>query len=268
MRILIVGHNGVLGTRIREQISIKRPDIDQIFLRSNLLNQESVFDEINQIGNIDVLFHLASITATNQVAENVDVARAVNVGGTRNVLEALKNLSKRPKFVFASSSHVYGVGEIPFSEIDDCNPSSIYGKTKLEAELECLSFSKSYQFDIIICRIFSMWDYLQQPPFLFPSLRKRISHHLRNEPFTINGANSVRDFQSATIVAQQMLELSLFGATGIFNIASGNPMTVGEFARKVVAGYDLNVVHVGESNSIKANINKISLFTKHHSVGD
>lgn len=247
----------MLGTRLREQLSINFPQFTQLYLRSNLLDASAVSNEIEQIKDIDIVFHFASIVAVTEVNKNIDIAHAVNVSGTRELLKELKKSTKRPRFVLASSSHVYGFRDAPFSEDAICNPSSIYGKTKLDAEIECQLYAEKYDFDVLIGRIFSMWDHLQQPPFLFPSLRKQIAGHNTKEPMELVGANSLRDFQSASTVAQRLLKLSLLGANGVFNIASGAPMTVGKFACDVVAKKQLNVVHVGDKNAIIADTTKI-----------
>lgn len=256
MRILITGHKGVLGTRLREQLSINYPQFTQIYLRSNLLDASAVSSEIEQLKNIDMVLHLASIVAVDKVKENVELARAVNVGGTRTILAALKQFSQRPKFLLASSSHVYGFSDTPFMEDDFCNPSSVYGQLKLEAEKECQLYAETHGFSVVIGRIFSMWDHLQQPPFLFPSLRRRIMEHGVSGPLEIYGANSLRDFQSATAVAKQLLKLSLIDVNGVFNIASGNPMTVGNFACDIIAERNLDVIHTGERSCLIANTSK------------
>ena len=103
-----------------------------------------------------------------------------------------------------------------------------------------------------------MWDYLQQPPFLFPSLRKRISCHCDGKPFNIFGANSLRDFQSASAVAQQLIKLSQANLSGVFNVASGKPMTVAKFACDIVPEKVLDVVNCGDSNTIIADTSKLN----------
>ena len=90
----------------------------------------------------DAVIHLAFViprlSATGVNSEDQpDFARSINVGGTRNLVEALQALPHPPRLVFASSLHIYGktqhlppprtAGEVP-------HPVEHYAQHKLEAE--------------------------------------------------------------------------------------------------------------------------------------
>lgn len=82
---------------------------------------------------------------------DVEECRAVNVEGTRVLLEAAKRRGAHA-FIFISSSNVYGSDtERAATESDPCRPDSLYGQTKLEAEALVLA-SSSPEFSAIVLR--------------------------------------------------------------------------------------------------------------------
>jgi nucleoside-diphosphate-sugar epimerase/phosphohistidine swiveling domain-containing protein len=82
------------------------------------------------LAGTDVVAHCA--WATNP-GHNSEITRQVNIGGTRNVLDAMAETGAR-RIVFASSAHVYGGGEAPHSEHSDTSPASAEGQLKTRVE--------------------------------------------------------------------------------------------------------------------------------------
>jgi nucleoside-diphosphate-sugar epimerase len=98
--------------------------------------------------DVDVVVHLAFIipklSATGSGSETrPDWAREVNVGGTQNLLEAMKALPNPPKILFASSCAVYGQTQDqlpPRTIVDPVQPFDHYGQHKVQCErMICLS---------------------------------------------------------------------------------------------------------------------------------
>ncbi|MEM7023377.1 MAG: D-erythronate dehydrogenase [Pseudomonadota bacterium] len=88
------------------------------------------------------IFHLAAIVSAD-AEQNFDLGMAVNLGGTRNVLEACRALSQPAKLVFASSAAVYG-GDMPHV-LDDSSiltPQTSYGMQKAAGELMVNDYSR------------------------------------------------------------------------------------------------------------------------------
>ena len=84
----------------------------------------------------------------------------------------------------------------------------------------------------IIARIFSMHDSNQTGSFLRPNLERRFISEDLTKPFKLEGGESKRDFLGLREkVAELLVQLAFSNAVGTFNIASGRPMTVSDFAR-------------------------------------
>ncbi|MEM8950049.1 MAG: D-erythronate dehydrogenase [Pseudomonadota bacterium] len=92
--------------------------------------------------DVDAVFHLAAIVSANAEAD-FDLGMAVNLDGTRHILEACRNLGSRPRVVFASSVAVYG-GNMPETGYDDLilNPQTSYGGQKAAGELLVNDYSR------------------------------------------------------------------------------------------------------------------------------
>ncbi|MBM3554922.1 MAG: NAD-dependent epimerase/dehydratase family protein, partial [Alphaproteobacteria bacterium] len=88
------------------------------------------------------VFHLGAVVSGGAEAD-FDLGMAVNLDGTRNVLEACRALGARPRVVFASSVAVFG-GKIPQVVTDDTpvTPETSYGAQKAMGELMISDFSR------------------------------------------------------------------------------------------------------------------------------
>lgn len=111
----------------------------------------------NSILNIgdkfDVVFHLAAYV--HRIPKSDDEEKyvyAVNVEGTKNLLESLSDSVNNA--VFFSSVSVYGNGMgRNLDEITSTNPTTLYGKTKLSAEQLVIDYGKKHKFKTIILRL-------------------------------------------------------------------------------------------------------------------
>jgi UDP-glucose 4-epimerase len=105
------------------------------------------------VENVDAVVHMAGVIQPF-TEENPDLATVINVGGTKVVVEAIKERGDRIPFVFTSSTSLFGIcspesSEYLHPERDPCNPSTHYGKTKVQAE----ELIKESGIDYVILRL-------------------------------------------------------------------------------------------------------------------
>lgn len=101
----------------------------------------------------DVVVHLAAIPIATVCDKYPDEASAVNFDGTINVIEALKVYGKVKRFVYTSSSFVYGDFQSPVATEDHPTfPIDVYGSSKLAGENLTRSFSQRSGVEHVIIR--------------------------------------------------------------------------------------------------------------------
>lgn len=98
---------------------------------------------------VDVVHHNAAVLP---VSRSGKFFREINVGGTRNVLEAALKMQVK-KVLCVSTSSVYGIPtELPITEATKLTPLGDYGWSKYEAEQVVHAFRKEHPLDVSIVR--------------------------------------------------------------------------------------------------------------------
>lgn len=141
--------------------------------KSDIRNKEEI-KKIFEKNKIDIIVHLAARAGVRPSMENPLLYIDVNVNGTLAILELAREFGVK-KFVFASSSSVYGGNEkTPFSEDDPINnPLSPYAITKIAGEQLCGIYSRLYGINIVCLRFFTVYGPRGRPdmaPYKFTNL--------------------------------------------------------------------------------------------------
>lgn len=161
-------------------------------VRGDIRDADLVGDLLSET-SFDSIVHLAALAGVRPSLERPSAYADVNVNGTSILLEAAVR-SGAPRFVFASSSSVYGERESgPFLETDRVDlPISPYAATKKSAELVCHAFHSAHGLDVTCVRFFTAYGPRQRPDL---AIRRFAERMLRGEPIPIYGDGSaVRDF--------------------------------------------------------------------------
>jgi nucleoside-diphosphate-sugar epimerase len=183
--------------------------------------------------NVDVVFHMAACVGRQKSLDNPQLDSEVNLIGTINVLEAMRHNSVK-KIVYSSSAAIFG--ELITSTVDESHPQnadSPYGVSKLAAEKMILAYSDIYQINAVCLRYFNIYGINQRFDLygnVIPIFAKRI---FSNEDITIYGdGEQTRDFVNVEDIARANLLASRDEIkTGVFNLGSGNSITIKELAR-------------------------------------
>ncbi|MGQ9513579.1 MAG: NAD-dependent epimerase/dehydratase family protein [Thermoproteota archaeon] len=165
-RVLVTGGAGFIGSHLVDKLVEKGFDIlvlDNFVYgsRENLTKAQSIgnvevvygdildFDLLSSIiEKVSTIYHLAALPEVRFGQENPKETWSVNVEGTKNLLEAMKEASKAYNLIFASTSTVYGDSQILPTPEDygPLKPISFYGASKLAAEAIISAYSFSYGF--------------------------------------------------------------------------------------------------------------------------
>ncbi len=139
------------------------------------------------------ILHLAAMAGVRPSIEQPAYYARVNVEGTTHLLQAAVQ-NKVEKFVFASSSSVYGnLAKVPFSESDPVSePISPYAATKRAGELICYTYWHLYKMPVSCLRFFTVFGPRQRPDLAIHKFTRLIAAG-KPVPFFGDGSTS-RDY--------------------------------------------------------------------------
>lgn len=193
---------------------------------------------MNACKNIDYVSHQAAWGSVPRSIEMPLVYEKINIKGTLNMLEAARQNNVK-KFVYASSSSVYGVEPtLPKKEGREGNLLSPYALTKRTNEEYAALYTKLYGLETIGFRYFNVFGRRQDPDGAYAAvIPKFVKNLLENEAPTINGDGSQsRDFT----YIENVIEANLKGmqapreaAGEAFNIAYGGQVNLNELYQKL-----------------------------------
>ena len=163
MRVLITGGGGFIGKKLAARLlelgelnggKLERVTLFDVMPAEGLPADprlEIVAGDITRPGVIfdlvrpghDAVYHLAAVVSGAAEAD-IDLGYAVNLDGTRHLLDAVRAFAQKPRFVFASSCAVFG-GALPDVLGDDTplTPQTSYGAQKAMGELLVADFHRT-----------------------------------------------------------------------------------------------------------------------------
>lgn len=201
----------------------------------------------------DAVIHLAAKTDTRTSVTEPLEYETVNIGGTLNLLELSKEF-KVKKFIFASSSSVYGNSAIPPIKEGDVTdfPLSPYGATKKTGEMLSYTYSYNHNLPVVCLRFFNVYGERMKPATVLPKWVKNI---FDGKEIEMSGKGTrKRDFTYVGDLVDAIAKsVDKGGDFCILNIASSRPVSLKELL-KVVEAKSKKKAIVKERESSKASI--------------
>lgn len=248
-RALITGLRGFTGAYVARELEAQGYEVYGTAFGNEALGERVFHVDMCDCASLqhvveqiqpDVVAHLAAISFVAH--GNVEDIYRINVMGTRNLLESLSLLKKKPHCVLvASSANIYGNSqEGVIAETQAPLPANDYAISKLA--MEHIARLWMDKLPIVITRPFNYAGVGQANNFLIP----KIISHFKNKASVIELGNLdvARDFNDVRFVAKayaQLLQTAPKGET--YNICSGTSYTLREviaLAEKL-AGYKIEV---------------------------
>lgn len=212
MRVLVTGGAGFIGSHCGERLLARGDEVTVLdnfnpfydparkrenaaLLRGARLVEGDIRDEplvarLFAEGRFDAVLHLAAMAGVRPSLRDPLLYTDVNIRGTQILL---RQLERRPevRFVFASSSSVYGANErVPFREDEDIHrPISPYAATKRAGELLCYTHHHLYGTPVACLRFFTVYGPRQRPEMAIHSF---VARCLARQPIPFFGDGSTR----------------------------------------------------------------------------
>lgn len=239
------------------QKTAKQTEGELKFINGSITNKKDLQKLPNEP---DKVFHNAAVAGVRNSIKNPSEYAKQNLLGTSRLIE---NFDTIGKFIFASSSSVYGMvpeKELPVTEDRKLDPIAPYPQSKKHGEEMIQLYSELYDFDYSILRYFTVYGPRQRPDEAFT---KFIQMVLNNEPVTIYGdGKQSRDFTHVKDIVQGAIKASRKPENETYNIATGRRITVNQMVEKLDQVMDKNVEKKyveqpeGDARHTHADINK------------
>ncbi len=249
-KIFITGGTGLVGKdlsfilnnkyevyagAIKEKIKIK----DCKIVYQDITDKEGFIKLITRI-NPDYIIHLAALTDVNLCEKEKELARKINVEGTKNVIIAAQKVGA--KLIYTSTNSVFDGEKGLYQEEDTPNPINFYSITKLEGEKEALKYNNS-----VITRICPFGLGTKDKPSFTSTMIKKMSNGEKINVFSDQFFSPIFTYN----YAEAIINLLDSNFTGIINIAGSERLSRYEFAKKLAEVFDLdpkllNPVRIGE----------------------
>jgi nucleoside-diphosphate-sugar epimerase len=257
LKILVTGGQGFIGSWIVEKLS-------QMGHRVTTLDSEETYDIIEResldkiyqwrqrnwkrvtkiSGNVtmpldrvwlrkqDIVIHLASYPRARIVHDHPEMGVENIVVGTTGMLQDCVEYGVK-RFVYVSSSMIYGDFADGADEKTVPNPINIYGEAKLTGERLTQQFNRAFGLEYVIARPSGVYGAGDIPDRV---LSKFFDAAMNNQNISVHGTDNRVDFTYVEDAADGIIRCALEkqAANKIFNITAGSANSLGEAAKKII----------------------------------
>lgn len=217
-KALITGINGFVGPYLKDELEKNYYQVFGLdntegqmrkgrFFLVNIANKSEVEKVVGSLSP-DLIFHLAGFSSPFLAEKNPELVEQINVGGTKNLLDVACKISKPPKILIVSSSHVYG--DPKYLPVDEKHPllgKGAYAKSRIKQEELVLSYREKLPF--VIARSFNHTGPRQSEDFVVPNIIKQVIEVAvgRRQFFKFGDLNVKRDISDVrdVVAAYRML---------------------------------------------------------------
>lgn len=190
----------------------------------------------------DYIFHLAAQSSVGLAWKNPGLTIDVNIKGSVNVMDAVRELFYKPRVLLIGSGEEYGYiepGETPISEGNHLRPGNIYAATKVCQNMIGNIYSKAYDMELMMVRAFNHIGPGQAPMFVVSDFCKQVAEiekGLRNPVMNVGNLKAKRDFTDVRDVVRAYVKLVQEGVPGeTYNVGSGNAKAIQEILDLIVS---------------------------------
>jgi UDP-glucose 4-epimerase len=273
MNILVTGGLGLIGHNVVKRLQDQGHIVSIVDIQTNygIIPQEEVdyllnerLKKIEDVGGLyeydicdpkrmdtvfnieqpEIVIHMASFPRQKVVNANPAWGSRVMSEGLLNLLETSKNYDVR-KFVYISSSMVYGDFKDDVKEDYDCKPQGQYGILKLAGEALVKDYSRRDNLNYTIIRPSAVYGPLDVEDRV---ISKFILNAIRGKPINVNGASETLDFTYVDDAADGIVAASLSDNTDnrTYNITKSHSHTLLDAAKLAVKVVGKGEIIVGE----------------------
>lgn len=244
MKALVTGCAGFIGSHLADRLlkedfevvgidcfttyysrDIKERNIASALPHKGFKLIEADILEMEAFPQVDYIFHEAAQAGVRASwGKEFEIYVRNNVLATQRLLEFYKNREIK-KFIYGSSSSIYGNAELPLKEDIVPKPISPYGVTKLAGENLCHLYHINYDIPVILLRYFTVYGPRQRPDM---AIAKLVPAILDDKEVAIFGdGTQTRDFTYVDDIVEANILAARSDIRGkVFNVGGGDRISV------------------------------------------
>jgi len=234
--VVITGGSGFVGTYLQQELTSAWPGVRVVswdLPEVDITDPNTYEAQLKELAP-DWVVHLAAIASVPAALKNPVQTEAVNVGGTKKLIETIQRSSQDTKMLFVSTADVYGMavaartGEpVPELALDECEPANPYAQSKLAAEEVVLGLMPKAAIRV---RPFPHIGPGQGLGFVTSDFASQIAaiEAGNQEPrIAVGNLEAQRDFTDVRDVVRAYRMLMETGEAGeVYHVASGKPVAI------------------------------------------
>lgn len=254
MKALIIGGAGFVARYLIRELKAS----DGVEIHATILPGEEITDPDVHAHILDVresaamlalleqvqpqrIYHLAAVSSVKQSWAQPQLAVDVNITGTLNLLQALRELHSDARVLLIGSSEEYGFAGRENSVLSESVtpiPGNIYAVTKCTQNMLASVYAKAYGLALISVRAFNHIGGGQSPQFVTADFCRqvaRIEAGLAQPVINVGNLEAARDFCDVRdIVRAYTLLIEAGNAGETYNIGSGHAVRIREVLEQIL----------------------------------
>jgi UDP-glucose 4-epimerase len=243
-RVMLTGGAGFIGSAVVDHLNELGCDVfvldnlsfgkrelaavpDSRFFEVDILDHRATADAVRAIAPAWAI-HLAAVHFIPYCNAHPYESTNINLLGTTNVLDALRNVASVEKVFFASTAAVYADSPAPVAETSPAIPLDIYGLTKRIGERLVHEFHATTSVPCIIGRLFNAYGPRETNAHLIPEILRQVLEG--KQTIELGNLFTRRDYIHTSDMARAISKLMACQIDGfdVFNIGSGKSFSAGE----------------------------------------
>lgn len=207
----------------------------------NILDYESIVNLLNET-KPEYIFHLAAQSSVAYSWQNPKLTVDININGTINLLNAVKEVVPNATVLLIGSSEEYGSCNLDNGIIDEehkLSPTNIYAMTKVAQEMTGKIYAEAYNMKIIMVRAFNHIGPKQSPLFVVSDFCKQVAEiekGLREPIMKVGNLSAKRDFTDVRDIVRAYTDIIQSGEYGeVYNVGSSKAIEISKILDMIIS---------------------------------